>query len=453
MNYTHLAQNVQSSSVSGAAERPLGTTAKSSSTSQENLKRRERFEALMTARQFLSTAPAAQRSDVKFVGDVYRTHDCKWAMLSSYVHCYRDPVNNAAHYGSLVTCGSVWACPVCASKIQQRRRGELVELMAYTADAGKGRSMVTFTFPHVKTDSLSDLLLLQRDAFRRLRSGRGWLEIKKLMKYEGLVRSLEITHGANGWHPHTHELWISSVPVLLSDRPEVQSLIIDRWEKACISAGLLDPLDDLKVKAFRIRSVDIRWEVDSTDYLAKQDSSRAWGVESELALSRTKKGRAAGVHPHEFLIRQAPGDREKYIELVDTMKKLRTRQLYWSPGLKAACGLTDKTDEELADENQQIAVFFASLTSDQWSYVRGNGVRAHVLEAVAYDDMSGFLRLLLRIGAPLSLNQLNQLALIDALDGCCPDQIFYFRPLVHRLPAPLLISAYGQLPPSLSTRS
>ena len=25
--------------------------------------------------------------------------------------------------------------------------------------------------------------------------------------FKGLIRSLEVTHGANGWHPHTHELW------------------------------------------------------------------------------------------------------------------------------------------------------------------------------------------------------------------------------------------------------
>lgn len=26
--------------------------------------------------------------------------------------------------------------------------------------------------------------------------------------YEGLVRGLELTYGSNGWHPHTHELWV-----------------------------------------------------------------------------------------------------------------------------------------------------------------------------------------------------------------------------------------------------
>ena len=67
--------------------------------------------------------------------------------------------------------------------------------------------MVTFTFPHKSWQSLGDLLARQADAFKRLRKGRPWDTMKADRGFKGLIRSLEVTHGANGWHPHTHELW------------------------------------------------------------------------------------------------------------------------------------------------------------------------------------------------------------------------------------------------------
>lgn len=31
--------------------------------------------------------------------------------------------------------------------------------------------------------------------------------LKEELATAGLIRALELTHGANGWHSHTHELW------------------------------------------------------------------------------------------------------------------------------------------------------------------------------------------------------------------------------------------------------
>lgn len=431
-----------------AAERPLGNTAKSSSPPSEQKKRRERFEALMQARVWLSQSPKCRRADVKYPGDAYRTHDCKWTMLGQRVACLRDPANKAAHFGSLVTCGSVWACPVCASKIQQRRRGELQQLTSWVESTDRHAIMVTFTFPHTRIQTLRELLLRQREAFGKLRAGKAWVRIKSALGYQGMVRSLEITHGSSGWHPHTHELWVLSGQPSMAERARLLGEIVDRWEKCCIASGLLDPADQVKVKAFRAHSVDIRWQVSCAEYLAKQDAARAWGVESELALSRTKKGRAAGVHPHEFLVRQAPGDAARFLEFVDATKELRARQLYWSPGLKGVCGVVDLSDEELADDTQQLAEFFSSLSADQWRAVRGNGVRAHVLEQVAAGDMGGFLRLLHSVGAPLALDQLQQLHLCNSLDGCELNQPCHFRFLSHSVPAPLQFASVFRRPES-----
>ena len=91
--------------------------------------------------------------------------------------------------------------------------------------------------------------------------------------------------------------------------------------------------DEKLVDAFMQHGVDVKEDVDCGDYLAKQDDSRRWGFAEELSKATSKAGRAKGVHPHHFLVRKAPGDRERYIEYVQAMKG--RRQLFWSNGLKA----------------------------------------------------------------------------------------------------------------------
>ena len=233
--------------------------------------------------------------------------------------------------------------------------------------------MVTFTFPHKSWQSLGDLLARQADAFKRLRKGRPWDTMKADRGFKGLIRSLEVTHGANGWHPHTHELWF-----LKGSAEGLQSLLAGLWVKACEKAGLIAVNDEKLVEAFMQHGVDVKEDVDCGDYLAKQDDSRRWGFAEELSKATSKAGRAKGVHPHHFLVRKAPGDRERYIEYVQAMKG--RRQLFWSNGLKAQVGVDDVSDEVLAEESQEAAEVLGRMTTEDWGVVRGNDARAELLD-------------------------------------------------------------------------
>lgn len=412
----------------------LGNTAKSSSTAPEKTakakqqaKRAQRFAALSQAREWLGER-ARSIDPKRFAGDVYRTVDCRWAQRAEYVGVHFSAQHQAAHYGNVATCGSVWACPVCAAKIQQRRREELAQLVEWSysrplvldreavgtldRDGQPVRvvssaigpelpyqpSMVTLTFPHTAFDTLGDLIARQREAFKRLRSGRAWVALMKWARFGGLVRSLELTHGGNGWHPHTHELWLIRY-MDVRDQAVFRVQLVELWEKACVAVGLLDPADKNKVHAFRLHAVDVRHGVTSSDYLAKQDSARAWGVDHEMASASSKQGRLSGVHPHEFLVRQADGDRERYMEYVDGMKG--SRQLFWSPGLKALVGVDEKADEELAEEQTEAADCLGLLTGDQWKVVRGNDARAELLDAAERGGWSAVQWLLRSLGCEL----------------------------------------------------
>jgi hypothetical protein len=398
LNHTAKAKKRVIAALGGAAPAPLGNIAKSSSTLDHpaKAKRAERFEALSVARMWLY-ADATQRG-VESVAKEYRTHECKWKRTGPFVELHLDRAHAAAHYGKLVTCGSVWACPICCAKIQQRRRPELVQLVEWAYRYGRQPQMITLTFPHTRFDSLADLLSKQKAAFVKFRSGREWMEFKKRYGFAGLVRSLELTHGANGWHPHTHELWVTDC-LTESQREDFKHELLSRWVKCCSAVGLLDLGDAKALHAFHLHSIDVRFEVQDSDYLAKQDDGRAWGVDREIVTSSSKAGKAKGVHAHEFLVRQGKGDSLRYIEYVRAMKG--KRQLFWSHGLKATCGVTDKADEVLAVEETEKADLLGVLIPEQWRLVLGNAARAKVLDAAESGGWLAVETLLEKIGASL----------------------------------------------------
>ena len=355
----------------------LGTTAKSSlrTGSEEGQRKAHRalkYQALSQGRYWLVSQAKAEKPQEK-PGDVYRTADCRYVNHGE-VAVNISPVHKAAHYSGLVTCGSVWACPVCASRIQERRRPEVQKAIDWAKERGYQVVMVTFTFPHKSWQTLEELLTRQADAFKRLRKGRPWDTMKADRGFKGLIRSLEVTHGANGWHPHTHELWF-----LKGSSEGLQSLLAGLWVKACVRAGLVAVNDEKLTEAFMAHGVDVKADEDCGDYLAKQDDSRRWGFAEELSKATSKAGRAKGVHPHHFLVRKASGDRAHFVEYVQAMKG--RRQLFWSHGLKALVGVDEVSDEVLADEIQEAAEVLGRMTSKDWGVVRGNDARAELLDA------------------------------------------------------------------------
>lgn len=376
-----------------AADQPLGTNAKSSPPPLQDAKRiarAERYLALSTARKWIGIRSRKLRPDIPFPGNFMRTHDCRYIRKEGSVGLHLN--NGTAHYSGLVTCGSLWACPVCAVKIQEKRRHELDHLVSWAVTEGLTAVMVTLTFPHQSFHTLSDLIQKQRDAFKYFRRGSPYGKLKKSLGFEGLVRSLEVTHGQNGWHPHTHELWlVRSLPF------DFKARLIELWERACERSGLLDFADNAQLHAFRLRSVDVREDCDTADYLAKQDSSRSWGITHEVAKARSKSGRLKGVHPHEFLVRGDTGDDDLFFEYVEAMKG--SRQLFWSSKLKDRCGLNEVDDQELAIESDSLDDQLGRIDQDQWDFIRRRrGMVSKVLDQAERTGFKGVLSMLVFSG-------------------------------------------------------
>jgi hypothetical protein len=123
------------------------------------------------------------------------------------VQVLHSPAGGSALYADLMVCGSVWLCPVCAAKISERRREELVSAIGCHRAAGGEVLLASFTVHHGRSDALSDMLGRFLAAQRSMTGNRTYRALRAAYGVVGVVKALEVTWGAaNGWHPHTHWL-------------------------------------------------------------------------------------------------------------------------------------------------------------------------------------------------------------------------------------------------------
>ena len=122
------------------------------------------------------------------------------------VQVWKSKAHHTTSYRGLQTCGSVWACPVCAAKIAERRRIELLEAMEMHKAQGGAVSLLTLTTPTSEVTTSRCFLEQQGNALQGFLRDRKVKEVFSEMGYLGQVRALEVTHGRrsdrnNGWHP------------------------------------------------------------------------------------------------------------------------------------------------------------------------------------------------------------------------------------------------------------
>jgi hypothetical protein len=242
-----------------------------------------------------------------------------------------------AHFDGLARCGSVHACVVCALVIKSRRGAEVTQVVeAHAAEHGRETTyLVTATVRHELGHDLRVVRKGVARARKLMRQGRAWQAWKKGAGYIGEVNAVEVTHGRHGWHPHHHA-------VMMFDRPMVDSDVAwlkERWAE-CVAAALGEEHRPDFEHGLVVT------QCHKADYISKL------GLELNEAMGAK---RAASGHrsylqileDHARFHRREDGDlvREHFVALY------RSKQLNWTPGLRALYGLgAEKSDEELADE-------------------------------------------------------------------------------------------------------
>lgn len=307
------------------------------------------------------------------------------------------PEVQKAHYRHLEICASVWMCPICSAKITERRRVELTEVLG---KIDLDIVMVTFTLQHDDADSLKDSLDALSDSFRSLKQGRKWVQFTKDFQLVGFIRALEVTHGANGWHPHLHVLFFFRRGV---DRARLEKFLKSHW---------LAMLDRNSASASWRRGVDVqKGNNDVADYIAKYGHepiylARSWGVEHELTKAPVKMARGAkGSTPLDLLAQYAFNPKKRvrrraaalWVTYAKAFKG--RRQLFWSHGLRKTLGLVkEQSDEDIAKREEKNAYLLATISFKNWRIILGNDARGELLEVASSGDKKQLNDFLLSIG-------------------------------------------------------
>ena len=287
----------------------------------------------------------------------------------------------SAHYKGLTVCGSIWTCPVCASKISERRRLEIKPAL----EAWPGGSiMASYTLQHTLDDTLDGVKGLLYDSYKKLMSGWAWQEIKKRWGIVGLISSSEVTWGPMfGWHPHKHAL------ILTKDKLSDNELKQSEIEISARFRGLLAKNGryghpDFSVK-FRAGNT-----FETSQYVSK------WGLDYELTKSNVKKARLGNFSPFELAQWAGNGDLQPVRLFQEYFKAYKgSKQLSYSNGLRSLLRLDqEKSDYDLAVEEDQKAIKLAELSRYAWAIVCKKHLRGDLLNVASsgsYELLTEFL--------------------------------------------------------------
>ena len=303
--------------------------------------------------------------------------------------------NNAA-YGNLQTCKSVWVCPICASKITERRRVELAE----GVKNWQGRILLlTLTLQHRSNESLELIVTSLLNAYsNKVTRGKFWDNLTRNFGIVGTIRTLEVTWGDNGFHPHLHILLFSERNQI--DYEALHKRLYEKWEHSLHSIGRYT-----NQKAFNLQFSNEA----IANYVTKWgeiDSNNNWDISHEMAKSPVKVARNGGYTPFAMLEESMLGNEKFGLLFQEYAKYMKGKQqLRYSKGLKELLGITEKSDEEICNEKIEQAYLFMVLSRGQWKQILGNDIRGELLQQVANGDIETVVTFLMKFGIDWDVEQ------------------------------------------------
>lgn len=329
----------------------------------------------------------------------------------------------------VATCGSVWACPTCASKIAAVRTADLTALAAWAESAGCGLAMVTLTVRHHAGQSLrsvwdavvagwaqvtsgsqwgSESRSKYRDRLRTWyargrasdrgdgRAPRGWRAGARPRRrvgdgerygVVGWVKATEVTAGEAGWHVHLHVLVLieRGRDVGVSAAQIAESMWC-RWSKGIEGKGFT---------ALRGPGVHVTTAVDPA-YLGKgagdaADAHTAVALEIANGPGKVARGgESRSVWELLASLESGPADRDVALWAEWEAGSYGRRQMAWSRGLRRLAGLGEEhSDEEIAAEEVEGGGSLITISASVWHRRRLGRVAFALLDAVEWGGRRG----------------------------------------------------------------
>lgn len=268
-----------------------------------------------------------------------------------------------ARLGGFCRCHSVWVCPVCAPEIRAARAVELAAGVDLHLLGEGGVEFGTATLPHGTKDRLKRTYDVVAKGWNAVGTDRSVRAFRAAYGYWGYVRTVEVTYGPNGWHPHVH--WLDFWEGILdpAERLVYRQLVAAAWGRSVVRQGMGRPSDRRGVTYLAVRSRESG--VDVANYVLNPDAAS-----HELTSISTKTAKKGGMSPFDILARIADVGGMPWTGLWWEYEKATRgrRMLGSSQHLLKRLGLSE-LDPEPIEAGRVVAL----VSSDDWGALRFSG--------------------------------------------------------------------------------
>lgn len=308
---------------------------------------------------------------------------CRRVRISASGVEIRKRPNGQTYLAGLSTCDSVWECPVCAHGRKLVAAAALSSLESLWLSADGSIYMATFTIRHGYSHDLDMTVRGVLDCWKRFQQGASYQRWRARYGVE-MVRSLEITHGKNGWHPHLHVLFLTTKP--LPDRPDADGILLEScsWMYERWAQFVAEEMGEEHIPLPGV-GTDLR-VARKADYLAKMGiSGKALEITDAQAGKRGRKGNRT---PWQILEGAAAGNRRDcaiWAEYARAM--LGVRFLGWSHGLRDWRDEAERAQEDAEGADHSEAEVLDVIEPEVWDRCRSvQGFTVAVLDAAASES-------------------------------------------------------------------
>lgn len=322
---------------------------------------------------------------------VKRLRGChRWLARGTGAASLRWADQGQVSWGNIQTSGSVWSSPLSAGSISKTRAVEMETALRtwFDQDSRHSVEFLTLTVRHDRQQSLKEVWDQVAYCWRGVTNTQAWRGGRRMvgdLERYGIAhwaKSVEVTHGAHGWHVHVHVLLFLDQELSDDERESLENRVFNRWARAAQRRGCEAPTREHGVrleKAVKGKSAHELGSYMAKGALASVAESLAW----EMTGGQTaKQARGNGNRsPFQILqsIRQA-GDFSTDNPDVRLWHEWEAqssgrRQIAWSKGSKSALGVADVTDEEAEQEAEALpeAHVVALVGYEEWKRTRDDG--------------------------------------------------------------------------------
>ena len=319
----------------------------------------------------------------------------------------REETSSHSYHG-ISRCASALVCPVCSAIIQVRRAQEVMTAGEYLLSHGFQVAMITQTASHSRKTSLYDFIQRFQAAQHDMKAMRQYKNWQVATGAKFTIRAVETTDDKieykgrkSGWHFHSHTLMFFEREKSFTKQEVAHftQLFQKMWVKALENVGLSGSLE-------RAAQVDLPRANDLLDSARLSDDenslkklcayiSKAFGWEvsgSRNKKSDSEKDRRISVWQlQEAALTTNPELLPRYGQYMRAVKGLNW--LRWSQGLKAFCGITDITDEELLKGEQSDETIF-EFTDSEFKFIWRQAGQGKILDAADRAGAAGVAKAL-----------------------------------------------------------